>query len=190
MLFKENFPFIFTLIIAALGWTLTHFADRVVNYPVLEYKVYEYNSKTNSILYRIRNISSSSLFSNINFYIEIAEDNKAHCIDPPDLKIPPPTHFGDERIQPKCIDGEYAIFEVPQLHPNTEIQLIFRVNKNVKTNLRVFCKNQAVKLVSSSPTTYLIRNEIIILYFLVAFWIICIGFFVLLMKTRKNRRAK
>lgn len=72
---SEKAPYVVTLFVAALAWTMLRTADRLVNTPFIEYRIdpVKIDNKLDGIEIRFRNITPSSSFE--CFLVTVASDS-------------------------------------------------------------------------------------------------------------------
>jgi hypothetical protein len=122
----EKAPYIVTVFIAALAWTVTHFVNRIVDSPTIEYKIIKTQVQGNTYDYvvRITNLSSTSTFHNPEFTV-IARGNaklefsKEHTT----VRATPPANAANAAA---VNQADAVSFMIPVLPPKAEFELMTR----------------------------------------------------------------
>jgi len=173
---SENMPFFITAIIAILGWSLTHIVDRLIKSPIIEYKIIErIEGKQIKSVYQFTNITRDRLFKNIEFQLLLDNPSTGNFFieDECFLQIPPPLN-----IKGKEKKGlSYFNFRVDALHPNCSIRAVVKISGDNKPTVHFITyenkdnKTQPIMLVSNSFDTYLIKNELELIKYLILIWL-------------------
>lgn len=189
MFLTEKAPYLLTIVFLALGWTISQVSTDLAKSPIIEYKSCKKdNTNGSENIFTITNISSEKLFTDLKFTLRIAGTTNSKCIGVPKMMIPPPTDLkglyqGGGATQPTCIDDKHAEYIIPQLHPGASLQLVMKTDKNTDVNIYIWCK-EAVRLVESSITTFIIKHRLNILLWTIVIWtLLIIAYFIIILNS-------
>ncbi len=122
----EKAPYIVTVFIAALGWTVTHFVDRIVNSPTIEYKITKtpVTGNAHDFSIRITNLSTTSTFRNPEFTVVARGNAKLKFSNEnTTVRATPPANAANAAA---VVQTDAVSFTVPVLPPKAEFELVTR----------------------------------------------------------------
>lgn len=188
----EKFPYLLTILFALIGWSLTHSVDRLINSPIIEYKLKKECSGNGRKLvsYEITNISRDRLFENIEFKLLCKRGCKGKFLQAK-LKLPPPMDISEE-VE---MDDDYVKFSIPELHPDWKLLLTVEMSEDFNPTLHFSSKksandNKPIRLLRSSFETYLIKHELKIIIGLIVFWSLLIILYLVLIGGKNNSGSR
>ena len=183
----EKIPYLITILVALIGWGLTHTVDRVISFPIIEYnKKINSNEKGKEIEYFITNISRDTLFQNLTFEFLLKEGE--YLVDHCDVEFILPM---TSKERPNKGEDFFSI-TLAEFHPQwkfiiklktlgkAEPKFIFHTESVVETS-----NKQPIILHKSSLQTFLVKHEFRIIFGMIITWIIVI--ILTLFFSRKNR---
>lgn len=190
MLFREQIPYLLTILFAALAWTTNQIWDDISKSPTIEYKFILDKSVPLSKKVRITNISSDHLFSNLVFKVRSEKGSDLGCITTDIAPFPPVElrYSKSPNIQNQCehnCSAKYAEFKIPHLQPGSSIMLIMESEIDSVLTLGVWSESK-VRLVNRSLETILIKNRFIVLVYLFIIWILSIGIYVTIVSIKNK----
>ncbi len=167
-MFSDKAPYLVTLVVAGIAWTVTHIVDSLLASPVLVYRtqILESGGKTSFYL-TLKNITRDKTFRDVRLIISA---------DPGDLLsdgavIPiQPAWEGDT---PGNLAGRTFEYTFAEFQPGWqfEISAVFKGPK--RPTFRIAPRpDEAVRAVPSSIETILVENEIPVLASMLIGWII------------------
>ena len=186
MLERERVPFLLTLLLAVLGWSVTYMVDQLGSSPVIRYTK-KTDPSQNTITYNIKNISRSTLFKKVRFYVVLKGEGKS--LGDPLIRIYPPLYLGEERVQPEWKPGNYAEFQIAAFQPGCEMDMIVKTEKPADSTIHVTC-DEAVLLIENSLRTLLLEHEMKILGGLIALWVLGIAAYLIRINSKTPSRKK
>ena len=183
----EKIPYLLTMLFALIGWTLTHIADRLLQSPIIEYRVEEQqdnNDRTVSLT--LTNISKDKLFKDVQFDWLIQDINKGKFIRDSSYltEFPPMTLQTTEETE-----EDHVRFTIKEFHPSWKLQLTSKVlgsalpTLHFSTMSNIQEKNPTVEpifLIDASFETFLVKNELEILFYLLLLWFLLIMAYIIL----------
>ncbi len=183
MLKKETAPFLFTLIIAVLGWLLTRAIEDAAKAPTLAYSKSSFSEGTSRIFaFRLRNVSSDVVFRNFNIVLTGPDEIHSHFLWA-DILYAAPIHPDKSKKQDPSWKSSYVICFVPELQPGTELIVKAKVDGDAEPVLRFDCPTP-LHLVRAGALSFAIENlSEILISLAVALFLTLIPYSVLLSKT-------
>jgi hypothetical protein len=166
---SDNTPFIVTLVIGVLGWTLSHIADRIEQSPAIKYSLTQETVGPNSwVNLDIKNITENKKFKNLT--IVLAAPDKSSFKDA-QIVPRPPAFEGDA---PWRLAGRTAQFTIPAIQPGWEFHIMGEYNGTGKAVVRFISDDSesVVRAIEPSIETWLAEYESDILYGLVIVWLL------------------
>jgi len=177
LLSKDTVPYLLTVLFATLGWTLTTFVSQIGSSPIIEYTKTRSNNLT-EVTFEVQNISKNIKFTNLIFYILLNDNEPGRCVGKPVIVPIAPLHFGKDREEPICREGVESVFLIDEFHPYSKVSMSVIANGKTDAEIRLTSSN-AVLLKEENYQTRLIKYELEILIFMIAFWTVCIIMFYL-----------
>lgn len=167
VLFSDKTPLAVTILVAAMGWCITHFVNRIENSPTIEYSVVKKTISSNKIEYKIelRNLSLNKSFEDLDFVIR--------KIDPTDRSfdfLPNPeinkviAHAPTLVVQTVKFGLEGAQFNLKEFPPEGRVDLIVFCNGSCEKVVFQGKANNgvAMRLVKRNFETFLVQNQLIV----------------------------
>ena len=158
---SKDAPYLVTILVACLGWSITHLAGRVLDAPTVEYRTNTSSAKGPYVFtVHVTNLSKKAFFK---LEFEIQAPDIAPCETP--LALAPPA-WSTGRAPVKGTNG--VVYFLDQLQPGWEVE-ICSVHKSNITPIFVLknAPEQALELVQPSLRTFIARNEVCLLLALV-----------------------
>lgn len=194
LLLSKEIPYLLTILLILLGFQLNLLIEDSKSTPLIEYKytikdeIKNGNSVKKIISCRIRNLSSEESFKNLSFVFlhDIASGGK--LFDPGYIVVSPSSIQGIKVDQAQNLTVNHII---GHLQPDQEYELLFTsiLDKKKTVYPKIFLDtNETVRLIESSPFTFLIKNYFELNILVCIFWIILIIAYVLFFnkKTKSN----
>lgn len=184
----EKFPYLLTILFALIGWGLTHSVDRLINSPIIEYKLKKEFSENGgkTVSYEITNISRDRLFENLEFKLLCKRGYKGKFLKAkskpfPPMDLPEEVEFGDE----------YVKITIPEFHPDWKFILTVKMSEDFYPTLHFSSKNSAtgnkpIRLLQSGFETCIIKHELQIIVGLIALWLLTIVIYLALIGKKNN----
>lgn len=168
----EKAPYIITLIVAAVAWSLTHIADRLLATPLVTYQeqIVE-NSGKKSLYLTLKNITRDKTFRTI--HLIIAAPPGGSITDRAVIPIEPAW----EGNQPGTLEGRTFAYTFPELQPGGQLEVSVTYTGSDRPTLRMSADG-TIDFVKPSWQTWLAENEITILA-----WAVGIGIVALVIAT-------
>jgi len=179
---SDSTPFIVTLAVAVLGWTLSHIVDRIENSPTLKYSIGHQVFQGNSIFsLTIKNITADKKFK--KFTVVLAAPEGSAFKDAQTI----PTRPAFEGDSPWRLAGRTAQFTIPAIEPDGEFKLTGEYT-GTKRGAVWFIPDDSdsVKAVEPSFETFLAENESNVLYGLVVVWLVVLAAYFVYPSKRSN----
>src|SRR6266403_5615922 len=121
---RENAPYLFTLIIAALGWLLTRAVDEMTKSPLVGYSTHNsVNAQgAREFSVQVHNLSAATAFRNL--YLVLTNlDGERTKFRWADIQYPPPVHVSPERKTTAKWADSWASAQFVDLQPKTALRL-------------------------------------------------------------------
>jgi hypothetical protein len=166
-MFSEKAPYIVTLIIAGLAWTITHIVDRLLATPMLTYQIQELaeNGKR-SVYITLNNIERDRAFRDVRLTLTAAPGDS---LSNPVIIPVEPASEGD---QPGMQAGRTFDFKFPEIQPGGRFEISASYKGPTRPSLRISLANGSIYAVQPSTETFLVEHEIEVLTGLVVVWLI------------------
>jgi len=172
-------PYAVTLLVAALGWSLTQAIGRLTEMPIIEYKLHDrIDHGTRLVTCEVTNICGK-VFRNLNLYLTV-EEGKPATISDPEIGFVKPIMPDPFQSRAAYTQGRNAAYFVPELQPFCSTLLEVRVDGAAALELRYYSGSETIRLIERSFQTWLVKNEIEIMIGLFAFWLFMLMLYVIL----------
>lgn len=159
---SERLSFFATAIIAALGWLLTYYVDRVTSSPTIEYSISTKSVNSAWVTtYRLTNISRTKSFEAIE--VHFLPRDGARIINMKVLAVEPASEGAGS--------SEGARFVIGRLMPGASIDFFVAATGPSPPKMHVDSPS-ALRLTPPSLETDLVRNEMCIVISLIVGWIL------------------
>lgn len=177
-MFTDKAPYLVTLFVAAVAWAVTHFVDRVIDAPTLEFTI-STTPVPGGALYseyvvKVRNLSGKATFREPEFTI-VARDKETQFVTKGDfttIRARPPGTAVDGVAR---VDRTGAYFKIPVFPPQAEFDLITRYGGTVPP---VFVGRppavgtESFVLLEASLQTWLAKHEFSIITCVLGLWLL------------------
>ena len=165
-MFTDKAPYIVTLIVAGLAWTLTHIVDRLLATPLLTYQqqIIE-NGGKKSLYLTLRNITRDKTFRNVRLIVTATPGGT--IIDASVIPIQPAWE-GD---QPGTMAGRTFAYTFSEMQPDSQYEVSVTYGGSDPPTLRM-ASDGTISFVHRSWETWVVENEISLLAYLLGFGII------------------
>jgi hypothetical protein len=180
---RENAPYLFTLIIATLGWLLTRAVDEMTKSPLVGYSVHDSVDAQGlrEFSVRVHNISAATAFRNL--YLVLTNlDGVRSKFTQADIQYEPPVHVSKERKTVAEWGNTWAGAQLKELQPQTAIRLATQIEGPDDPVVRFESATDTVRLVKDGWLTYAVEHEMeLLLWFagglvaLLLFYVICLA---------------
>ena len=151
---KKEIPYLITILVAIVGWSITHVADRVLNAPVVEYSTkIDIATDPRTVRVTILNLSNKA-FLNLRF--ELQGKTVKACNIP--MSFEPPAWASD--LPPdEGTDG--VSFVVSQLQPNWKVTMcgVYTDGKEPLFVLKDGGQGQPIELRQPDFATWILKHE-------------------------------
>lgn len=180
---RDKAPFILAILLALIGWSMTHIVDRSLEDPIIEYSIKKKEVIENqmNLTYTLQNISRNKMFRYIEFIFKLSSSSNAKFVEADcHITVCPPLEIKEE---PESGIDVYKIL-VKEFHPNCDfsVDLVISDKSIPALVIQTYASDphleydkqpgtQAIRLVKKNIETYLIKNETKIF---VIFLLICI----------------
>jgi hypothetical protein len=179
---NDKLPWFFSLILAVIGWTITHIVDRVNETPALEYKISnEISSNFNNVEIEITNITRSTAFQNIIIVLQDVGDIRNYCgyeakkIDEEFCPKITPVQPAEDGKEAPSVDERSVSFNIPRIMPGSVYRIKSPYVKTETPKIRISSNISTIKMTSRNIETVFAKNEIDILLILLSSWIIILS---------------
>ena len=185
-------PFLFTAFISLLCWSVTYFSDAIKKSPTIYYKkidsdnrpcfyLYPLPSQTTlrgptqaRVEYEITNLTRDQVFKEVSFYIIT---KRGSLSDPEAIPIAPAKISDRSPTQPQLQETTIARYRLPEFHPGWRFRLRVRLTGGTPkdTSISFDYSNRSdigkdvkaevapVRLVESSPETFIVEYDFYII---------------------------
>jgi hypothetical protein len=169
-------PYVLTLLVAALGWSVTHTVDRLTQMPIIEYKIHDPTKYGERVIKcEVTNICDK-VFRDLNLYLTVAQ-GKMLIISTPEIGFVKPIMPDPFRSKAAYIQGHNAAYFVPELQPLCSVSLETRARGPGDVELRYYNGHEAIRLIEAGFQTWLVENEIEIMFGLIICWLLLLILF-------------
>jgi hypothetical protein len=180
---KENAPYLFTLIIATLGWLLTRAVDEVTKSPLVAYTVHESVNVQGGreFTVRVHNISRATAFRNLYVVLTNLDGVRSKFTDA-NAEYEAPAHVSEERKTTAGWGNTWAGILLKDLQPESAVRLATRIEGPDTPLVRCESATDTVRLVEENWHTWLVEEETgillwlaLILVLLLIFYVVCLA---------------
>lgn len=161
-MFREKAPFIVSLILAAIGWAVTHTVDRMTGTPTIAFHLDARSS--GKLLMTLRNVTRDHVFRDLTLVFTVEPGAAIQ-----DVRVAPvePAFEGDD---PVVIYGRTAQLTFPQIQPAWAFSIVVRHTGKDRPRFRFEMKDGAIRATDESLETFFLAHEVCILLILVGTW--------------------
>lgn len=200
MFFRKEFPYLFTILIALIGWTINHISNRILDSKLIYYssRIYlddyndyisEFKDSTFKVMeLSIKNLTTDKLYKDLFFTIKLPDSSENGEIKALIMKPTPPLLY--KGYYEEKVFGRMTSVKIEGLHPQTSVKLLvyfkgeyepkifLEYNKISKRNI-----DDPILFLKSGIRTKILENETTIFITLLIIWIILIGFYLFKLRT-------
>jgi hypothetical protein len=168
-MFFDKAPYIVTILMAALTWSLTHIADRLLATPMIRYEVQNLSTQGRQAQYlTFKNITRDKTFRGLRLVLTAAADGQFTQ----GAVIPfQPASEGDRPYQ---LAGRTFEFTFPEFQPGWKIEISVGYTGSAPPTLRLSSADQTIYAVVPSLETLLVEYDLEVLIGLAVIWIIAL----------------
>jgi hypothetical protein len=152
---KKEIPYLITILVAIVGWSITHVADRVLKSPVVEYSTsVDTTSEPRTIKVTILNLSNKAF---VNLRFELQGQGVKACNVP--MSFRPPA-WASNSVPEEGTDG--VGFVISQLQPNWKVTMCGEYRGGGKDPLFVLkdgSPDQSIELRQPDLATWILKHE-------------------------------
>jgi hypothetical protein len=185
-------PFLATVFIGLLCWSVTYFSDAMKKSPTVCYRkindngdcfyLYPAPPRTGVVEYEIKNLTRDQVFKDVSFYIMAT---KGTLRDPKVIPIAPAKISSRSPTAPEIQAGTFAQYRLPEFHPDWRFRLRVRLTGGTPKDTRIIfdytnrfalgweqkVEVAPVRLIEASLETWIVENDfrIIAMIFLISF---------------------
>ena len=163
---------LYTSVIGAAGWLITHVVDSYTTTPTLEYRKTVGVDQTlcgkenNRIRINIRNLSTSNKFKNLKFILRLEAGKNSEFIKR-QVIAKEPAYWTKEYLKST---PDSITFPETSLFPGTELALLACYSGDDEPTFHIMPQASTVHPIESGVLTILIRNKDLALLILFIFW--------------------
>jgi hypothetical protein len=162
----ESAPYLFTIIIATLGWLLTRAADEMTKSPLLAYSIQEsVDGQGREYSVRVHNISAATALRNV-YLILTNLDGKSSKFTRAEIQYEAPIHISKERKTAAEHESTWAGVLVKELQPKTAIRLTTVIEGPDTPVLRCESATDTIRLIEDGCRTFVVEQQTAILLWL------------------------
>jgi hypothetical protein len=176
----DKAPYIVTIVIAGIAWTITHMADRLLSTPMVKYTIEQISSKNGQTAFlTFKNITRDKTFKQLQVILAASSDGviTAGAVIPVQ-----PASEGD---QPYQVAGRTFVFTFPEIQPGWQIEISADYTGSALPSLRMSSPEQTIYAITPSLKSLVVEYDIEILTILALSWtitLVLIWIFALLRK--------
>ena len=159
-------------IFAAAGWLVTHTVENVVTVPTVEYDIDVSEKDSRRVAVTVRNLSQDHKFSNLAFMLRLPLNGSGKFKEGAAEPIPP-AYLERERTNRQDFDISYPAIG---LHPGTSVRLTASYSGDKIPTFHIEPSGEGVRLLAKGGLTWIIRNEIEVLFGFFVAWIVTVIF--------------
>lgn len=164
----DKAPYVITLVVAALAWTLTHTVDRLLATPLLTYEIASSTTEDGDkrSTFTFINITRDKTYYNLRVLITAPADGVIKS--GPILPVQP----ASEGDKPPSIAGRTFDFTFPEFQPQWQFSIPVVYSGQGETTLRLSLPQAALYAVNPSVQTSLVQHEFGVMMTLIVIWIV------------------
>ena len=165
---KEQFPYFFTLILAAMSWLLTRAVDEKTKSPLIAYRIEDSSlgQGERKFTVRLHNISSATAFRNLHIVFTNLDGVKSKFSDAT-IEYEPPAYIDKARKTEAEHEAIWAGFPLNELQPKSAVRLVARIIGPDKPVIRCDSATDTVHLVEEGFfRTWIVEYETEILFWI------------------------
>lgn len=161
----DNAPYLFTLIIAMLGWLLTRVVDEATKSPLVAYSVHDFVNAQGAreFTVRVHNIAHATAFRNL--YLVLTNlDGVRSKFAYANAQYEAPAHVSEERKTTATWGDTWAGILLKELQPETAVRLATQIEGPDVPLVRCESATDTVRLVKENWQTWAVESETKILF--------------------------
>lgn len=180
-------PFVLLGLVAILSWSVKHVVDRATSSPIIEHSTSTVHNSDLSLLkcgtsnevkkrkwnyvklVSIANLSTSTIFKDVTFALRFPDSAGNPEFLGVRVQVMPPAISGKD---PGICDSSYAQYSDITLYPESEVRLVAATSVDVDPVLHIVKPDIIAVFKEKGLQTFLIRNEIQILTFIISLLIL------------------
>jgi len=176
----DKAPYVVTLLVAALAWTVNRSVTVLTESPTIAYKVDHKPHDDRAVICHIRNVSRTRQFRELQFLLTTDSSaetlEKARFVDQSAhiLAVSPAFSLATASI---TTGRDMATFDVPLLQPGWALDLEATLEQRMPIGVQQrFVENakdqEAVRMVSMGIETWIVEHETNTLFILIGVWLL------------------
>jgi hypothetical protein len=166
-MYSDKAPYIVTVIIAVLAWSLTQVVGRLLATPMLRYSIEENSGAGDKTQYiRLKNITRDKTFRNLR--LVVAAPPGGELTQRPHVIPSEPAWEGD---QPGSFAPRTFEFTFKEIQPNWTFEVAIRYRGPEQPRVRMSNPDATVFIVQPSIQTWLVEHEFEVFVALVIIWL-------------------
>jgi hypothetical protein len=177
-MFSDKAPYLVTLIVAGLAWTITHLADRLLAAPLLTYHSQILASAGKKSFYlTFKNITRDKTFRNVRLILTAA---RGDVLTEAAVIPVQPAWEGD---QPGTTAGRTFEYTFSEMQPGSQFEVSVVFGGPDRPTLRM-STDGTINIMTPSWQTYVVENEVWMLV-----WLFAIGLLLLFVASVISSRS-
>jgi hypothetical protein len=171
---SDKAPFLVTLIIAGLAWTLTSIVDRLLATPMLLQRIEDRAVASKQTTYiTLKNITRDKTFRKLRLLVTAAPNTVLK--ERPQVIPYQPAWEGDH---PGIFAGKTFDFTFSEIQPNWQFEIAVSYEGNERPSIRLSLENETIYVIEPSLETFLVENDTVVFAGLVVLWLGLLAIFV------------
>ena len=172
MIFNEKTPYLVTILIGALAWSVTHLVDRLNNTPLLKYDmIIEQSKNTRRLIISLDNITSNKVFRNLSIVTSMPLEGTITKIN----VIPTEPAFEGDNPYIISKNGRTAEIKLPVVQPGWLFNISIEYTGENRPRGRIDINNDSVMLTRPCLKTFLVENEFEVIVSFIILWLILLA---------------
>ena len=186
MLKSDKLPYLFTILIALVAYSVTKIADRLEKLPILEYSVAKQSgSKDCNGTHHVTLTNLSTERAITDLVIRVAPQKPGGRITEQSMHYEPPLIFMPEEIREMRLCPDAAEFQITGLPPYCVVDLCVTVQDSDTVSVHYHYTRQVFRFMPRGLQTFIVRYELNILVGLLgASFLLLVTYAIFLWRTR------
>ena len=170
---SDKAPFLVTLILTIIGWAITHVVTELTTAPTLELQSEVRRAASGQVLeLRLTNLTRDKVFKGLSLLVTVSDGETLNRFTVTPVE---PAHEGDDPAHSAGLSGSFVF---PEIQPGSIFYAEAEYIGSTPPHVRIQMPEGTVRIVEPSLETFIIRNELGLLFGLM---IIGMGFLSILL---------
>lgn len=169
MFLSDKVPYIVTILVGALAWSVTHVVDRLNNTPLLKYDMLiKQSGGSPSLIITLQNVTNNKVFKNLSIVASTSENGAIKSIG---IRPTEPAFEGDSPYTIST-NRRTAQITLPVIQPGWLFEVTIKYTGANRPRLRIDTSNDIVMLTMPGIKTFLVAYEFEVILGFIVLWLV------------------